>query len=77
MSFYSISSKIDGFENPGLKIDGFGRSHRTHADEAPTALAPPLIKRRSETNLRIFGAKTRADTPNSIIKPHFCVPLPP
>ena len=35
MSFYWISSKIDGFENHSLKIDGFGRTHRTHADEAP------------------------------------------
>ena len=31
MSFYWISSNIDGFENLSLKIDGFGR---THADEA-------------------------------------------
>ena len=32
MNFYWILSKIDGFENPSLKIDGFGR---THADEDP------------------------------------------
>ena len=24
--------KIDGFKNPSLKIDGFGRTHRAHAD---------------------------------------------
>ena len=30
-----VSSKKDGFENPSLKIDGFGRTHRTHADETP------------------------------------------
>ena len=34
MSFYRISSKIDGFKNPSLKIDGFGWTHRTHVDEA-------------------------------------------
>ena len=28
-------SKIDGLENPSLKIDGFGRTHRTHADDTP------------------------------------------
>ena len=26
--------KFDGFENPSQKIDGFGRTHRTHADGA-------------------------------------------
>ena len=26
--------KIDGFENLSLKIDGFGRTHRTHANDA-------------------------------------------
>ena len=26
--------KIDGFENLALKIDGFDRTHRTHADGA-------------------------------------------
>ena len=35
MSSYSISSKIDGFENLSLKIVGFGQTRRTHADEAP------------------------------------------
>ena len=35
MSFYWIYSNIDGFKNLSLKIDGFGRTHRTHADEAP------------------------------------------
>ena len=35
MSFYWISSKIDGFKNHSLKIDGFGRTHRTHAGKAP------------------------------------------
>ena len=29
------SPKIDGFENPSVKIDGFGRTHQTHADGAP------------------------------------------
>ena len=37
MSFYWISPKIDRFQNPSLKIDGFGRTHRTHADEAPAS----------------------------------------
>ena len=32
MSFYWILFKINGFENPSLKIDGFGW---TPADEAP------------------------------------------
>ena len=27
--------KIDGFENPPLKIDGFGRTPRTRANVAP------------------------------------------
>ena len=27
--------KMDGFENSSFKIDGFDRTHRTHADEAP------------------------------------------
>ena len=27
-------TKIDGFENPPLKIDGFGRAHRIHANGA-------------------------------------------
>ena len=32
---HSISNaKFDGFENPSKKIDGFGRTHRTHADGA-------------------------------------------
>ena len=35
ISFYWISSKIDGFENPSLKIDGFSRTHRTPANAAP------------------------------------------
>ena len=26
--------KIDGFENPPLTIDGFGQTHRTHANHA-------------------------------------------
>jgi len=30
-----LSYKTDGFENPPVKIDGFGRTHRTHADGAP------------------------------------------
>ena len=30
--FIDSFSKIDGFENPLLKIDGFGRTHRTHAN---------------------------------------------
>ena len=34
MSFYRISLEIDGFENPSLKIDGFGPTRRTNADEA-------------------------------------------
>ena len=25
-------AKIDGFENPSQKIDGFGQTNRTHAD---------------------------------------------
>ena len=29
------SPKIDGFENPPVKIDEFGQTHRTHADGAP------------------------------------------
>ena len=37
MSFYLLSSKIDGFKNPYFKSDGFGRTHRTHTDEAPAA----------------------------------------
>ena len=35
LSFYRILSQIDGFENPPLKIDGFGRTHWTYAEEAP------------------------------------------
>ena len=35
MSFNWTSSKIDRFENLSLKIDGFGRTHWTHNDEAP------------------------------------------
>ena len=31
------SPKIDGFENLPVKIDGFGRTHRTHADGAPVS----------------------------------------
>ena len=27
--------KNGGFENPSLKIDGFGRTHRTHGKYAP------------------------------------------
>ena len=35
----SLSSpKIDGFKNPPVKIDGFGRTHQTHADGAPGIL---------------------------------------
>ena len=35
LNFYWIFSKIDVFENPSLKIDGFGRTHQTHASYAP------------------------------------------
>ena len=34
-SFYWIFPKIDGFENPSLKIEGFGRTPRTRANAAP------------------------------------------
>ena len=34
-SLYCIFPKIDGFENPSLKIDGFGRTPRTRANAAP------------------------------------------
>ena len=44
MSYYSISLKTDGFENPSLKIDGFGRTHRTHGDEAPDDILPVHCK---------------------------------
>ena len=37
MSFYLLSSKIDGLKNPYFKSDGFGQTHRTHTDEAPAA----------------------------------------
>ena len=33
-SFYRILSKIDGFENPSLKIDGFGQICWTNANKA-------------------------------------------
>ena len=33
-SFYCQTQKIDGFENLFLKIDGFGQTHRTHANDA-------------------------------------------
>ena len=33
-----VSQKIDGYENPSLKIDGFGRTYWTHADEAPVIM---------------------------------------
>ena len=35
ISLYWISSKIDGLENSSIRIDGFGRTHWTHADKAP------------------------------------------
>ena len=34
-TLYWIFPKIDGFENPSLKIDGFGRTPRTRANAAP------------------------------------------
>ena len=37
--FNRISSKIDGFENPSLKIDWFRRTHRTHADGVPASVS--------------------------------------
>ena len=40
--FPLFSSKIDGFENPLLKIDGFGRTHRTSANAAPDNSSCPL-----------------------------------
>ena len=43
MSFYSISSKIDGFDKPSIKIDGFDRTHRTYADEAPECAASAAL----------------------------------
>ena len=30
--FLKKFTKIDGFEGPSLKIDGFGQTHWTHAD---------------------------------------------
>ena len=33
-----FSPKNDGFENPSLKIDGFGQTQWTHADEAPVIM---------------------------------------
>ena len=32
--FWTSIQKIDGFENPSPRNDGFGRTHRTHADGA-------------------------------------------
>ena len=36
--FLDFFSKIDGFENPLLEIDGFGRTHRTHANAVPATV---------------------------------------
>ena len=34
-TFYWIFPKIDGFQNPNLEFDGFGRTPRTRANAAP------------------------------------------
>ena len=35
LNLYWISSKIDGIENPSLKIDGYGRTYQIYASYAP------------------------------------------
>ena len=35
-----MATKIDGFENPFLKIDGF---HGTHANGAPDLITPVIL----------------------------------
>ena len=46
--------KIDGFENPLLEIDGFGQTHRTHANAAPVYLILCKIKGKIPVNLAIM-----------------------